>query len=79
MRVNHDVLNKFGLTSETAKPATQRRRVCFSVTADSLSASCLSEPLAFAVRPLGDHSGPADNNPIADRVILRRRRANDGE
>ncbi|VAW69805.1 hypothetical protein MNBD_GAMMA09-381 [hydrothermal vent metagenome] len=79
MRVYNDVLNKFGLTSETAKPATQRRRVCFSVTADSLSASCLSEPLAFAVGALGNHSGPADDEPIVDRVILRRRRTNDRE
>jgi len=79
MRVNHDVLNNFGLTSEIGKPVTQRRRVCFSVTADTLSASCLSEPLAFAVRPLGDHSGPADDDRIMDRVILCRRRTNDGE
>ncbi|VAW62053.1 hypothetical protein MNBD_GAMMA09-2294 [hydrothermal vent metagenome] len=79
MRVNNDLLNNFGLTSETGKPPTQRRRVCFSVTADSLSASCLSEPLAFSVRPLGDHSGPADDDRIVGRVILCRRRGNDGE
>ena len=79
MRVNNDVLNNFGLTSETGKPTTQRRRVCFSVMADTLSASCLSEPLVFAVRPLGDHSGPADDDQIVDRVILCRRRTNDGE